>query len=125
MSSPLYDLTGSYSLLLRFDSSTDVSGYNQAKSSVIRGIKTKLLECYPGIQDYIDKILPKKEPVQILKWYNLLYNQSVISMFVYSHEHIEVLVVKNELVFFKQRDGPYIPTLRLLHKCVYPLQNTF
>ena len=35
----------------------------------------------------------------------------------YSHEHIEILVVKNELLFFRQRDGPYLPTLRLLHKC--------
>ena len=36
---------------------------------------------------------------------------------LYSHEHIEILVVKNELLFFRQRDGPYLPTLRLLHKC--------
>lgn len=34
-----------------------------------------------------------------------------------SHEHIEILSVRGELLFFKQRDGPYIPTLRLLHKC--------
>lgn len=27
------------------------------------------------------------------------------------------MVVRNELLFFRQRDGPYIPTLRLLHKC--------
>ncbi|XP_064405080.1 malignant T-cell-amplified sequence 1-like [Halichondria panicea] len=87
----------------KFDSSNDVSGFNQAKSSVVRGIRTKLLDCYPGIQDFISDILPKKEAVQILK----------------CHEHVEILVIKNELLFFKQRDGPYIPTLRLLHK--YPM----
>ncbi len=38
---------------------------------------------------------------------------------IHSHEHVEILVIKNELLFFKQRDGPYIPTLRLLHKCMY------
>ena len=38
---------------------------------------------------------------------------------LYSHEHIEILVVKNELLFFRQRDGPYLPTLRLLHKCEF------
>lgn len=52
----------------RFDSSNDVSGFNQAKSSVVRGIRAKLLDNYPPIADYIDNILPKKEPVQILKW---------------------------------------------------------
>lgn len=36
---------------------------------------------------------------------------------VFSRDHIELIVVKGELVFFKQRDGPYIPTLKLLHKC--------
>ena len=35
----------------------------------------------------------------------------------FSKEHIEILSVKSELVFFRQRDGPWIPTLRLLHKC--------
>jgi len=45
-----------------------VSGFNQAKSSVVRGIRTKLVDCYPSIQPYIDEILPKKEAVQILKW---------------------------------------------------------
>ena len=34
-----------------------------------------------------------------------------------SHDHIELLVKGSELLMFRQRDGPYIPTLRLLHKC--------
>ncbi len=36
---------------------------------------------------------------------------------LFSRDHIELMVVKGEFVFFKQRDGPYIPTLKLLHKC--------
>ena len=35
----------------------------------------------------------------------------------FSREHIEIVALQNDLLFFKQRDGPYIPTLRLLHKC--------
>ncbi len=105
--------------LLRFDSSTDVSGFNQAKSSVVRGIRTKLLDCYPGIQDFIRDILPKKEAVQILKWYFVLCALTPLRTPSHSHEHVEILVIKNELLFFKQRDGPYVPTLRLLHKCTY------
>lgn len=34
-----------------------------------------------------------------------------------SHEHIEILTVNGELLFFRQREGPFFPTLRLLHKC--------
>lgn len=42
---------------------------------------------------------------------------SEVWYFVSSHEHIEILTVNGELLFFRQRDGPFYPTLRLLHKC--------
>ena len=45
-----------------------VTGQNQAKSSVVREIRSKLTENYPSILPYIDDILPKKEPVTIIKW---------------------------------------------------------
>jgi len=35
----------------------------------------------------------------------------------FSHEHIEILTVSEECLFFKQRDGPWFPAIRLLHKC--------
>ena len=53
----------------RFNHSEDVSGYNQAKSSVVRGIRAKIIECYPTLEPYINDILPKKEPVNIMKWF--------------------------------------------------------
>lgn len=35
-----------------------------------------------------------------------------------SQDHLELLCGSaGEPLFFKQRDGPYIPVLRLLHKC--------
>ena len=52
----------------RFDSSENVSGFSQAKSSVIRGIKSKLVDQYPLLADYINDIIPKKEPLNIMKW---------------------------------------------------------
>ena len=52
----------------RFDQSTDVSGSNQAKSSVVRAVRAKLLELYPPLADYMEDIIPKKEAVQIIKW---------------------------------------------------------
>ena len=106
----------------RFTASESVSGSSQAKASVVRGIRAKLSEQYPQLADYIDDIIPKKEPIHILKWYRrantcILRFLIVFELIFCSHDHIEILVRKNELLLFRQRDGPYIPTLRLLHKC--------
>lgn len=38
-----------------------------------------------------------------------------------SHEHIEILSVNQEILFFRQREGDYLPSLRLLHKCKWCL----
>lgn len=78
-----------------------------------------------GENQWLDKIMPKKEPVQIVKWsvgqvyFNNIGNHlaPVICCVCGSRDHIELVVVKGELLFFKQRDGPYLPTLKLLHKC--------
>ena len=55
----------------RFVPSEDVTGSNQAKSSVVRGIRTRLVEQYPPLDSYIDEIIPKKEPVAVLKWFDI------------------------------------------------------
>jgi malignant T-cell-amplified sequence len=46
-----------------------VSGIIQAKSTLIKQIRMKLIEDYPNIEGYIDEILPKKDNVRIVKWY--------------------------------------------------------
>lgn len=36
----------------------------------------------------------------------------------FSHDHIEIMVNSaGELLFFRHREGPWMPTLRLFHKC--------
>ncbi|KAI6177497.1 PUA domain-containing protein [Aphelenchoides bicaudatus] len=81
----------------------DVTGSQQLKSSVQRGIRTKLIEQYPKLNDYIEEILPKKESFKVFK----------------CKDHVELLAGEDGQVhFIKHRDLPYIPTLRLLHK--YP-----
>ena len=45
-----------------------MSSVSQVKSSVQRAIRAQMLESYPGLRDYLDKILPKKEPLKIVKW---------------------------------------------------------
>jgi hypothetical protein len=34
-----------------------------------------------------------------------------------SQDHIQLICVNQEVLFFNQRDGPFYPTLKLLHKC--------
>ncbi|KAJ8916011.1 hypothetical protein NQ315_010879 [Exocentrus adspersus] len=87
----------------KFDEKESVSGVLQLKSSVQKSIRAKLLEAYPYLENYIDNILPKKDPLRIIK----------------CHDHIEIIVNSaGELLFFRQREGQWMPTLKLLHK--YP-----
>lgn len=87
----------------KFDEKESVSGVQQLKSSVQKGIRTKLLDNYPHLENYIDTVLPKKDAFRIVR----------------CHDHIEILVNSSgDQLFFRQRDGLWMPTLRLLHK--YP-----
>ncbi|XP_014204923.1 malignant T-cell-amplified sequence 1 homolog [Copidosoma floridanum] len=94
----------------KFDEKDSVSSVQQLKSSVQKGIRTKLLESYPLLDKYIDQILPKKDNFKLVK----------------CHDHIEIIVNSaGELLFFRQREGNWMPTLKLLHKFPFflPLQQ--
>ncbi|KAI8441077.1 hypothetical protein MSG28_009341 [Choristoneura fumiferana] len=92
-----------YFVLNIFDEKESISGTQQLKSSVQKGIRARLLELYPHLENYIDQVLPKKDTFRIVK----------------CHDHIEIMVNSaGELLFFRHREGPWMPTLRLLHK--YP-----
>ena len=52
----------------RFNEKESVSGVQQLKSSVQKGIRNKLNESYPSLHDYLEKVLPKKDPFKIVKW---------------------------------------------------------
>lgn len=81
----------------------DVGGIVQLKSSVQKNIKNKLVEQYPELSKYVDVILPKKEQLRTVK----------------CPDHVELLVNSTGThLFFKQRDSPYFPTLRIVHQ--YP-----
>uniref|UniRef100_H2YW27 PUA domain-containing protein n=1 Tax=Ciona savignyi TaxID=51511 RepID=H2YW27_CIOSA len=86
----------------KFDENENVSSTNQIKSSVQRQIRATILQQMPKIEPYLQDIWPKKESARVMK----------------CHEHIEILTVGEECLFFKQRDSPWYPTLKLLHK--YP-----
>lgn len=42
---------------------------------------------------------------------------SFSNFFSKSTDYINLVVVNNEILFFQDRDGPYFPSLKLLHKC--------
>lgn len=85
----------------------DIASSTAVKSSVQRGMRQKLLEQYPTLsQDegvLLEQIWPKKQGITLVK---------------FSREHVSFLVNQGEPLFFQHFDGPYLPTLHLLHK--YP-----
>mmetsp|Transcript_85450 Transcript_85450/g.151093 ORF Transcript_85450/g.151093 Transcript_85450/m.151093 type:complete len:181 (+) Transcript_85450:81-623(+) len=80
----------------------DVSGQNQVKSSVQRAIKTKIMEEYPRLEEVFKDIWPKDSSMVIAK----------------CKDHVSLVVVDKVPLFWQERDGPWLPTLRLVHK--YP-----
>lgn len=87
----------------KFDEKESISGITQLKSSVQKGIRAKLLDSMPGIEGYMDNFLPKKDAFKVVK----------------CHDHLELLINSSgRLLFFRSREGPWCPTLKLLHQ--YP-----
>ncbi|XP_022931690.1 uncharacterized protein LOC111437848 [Cucurbita moschata] len=79
-----------------------VSAQNQVKASVQRRIRQSIAEEYPGLEPVLDDLLPNKAPLIVTK----------------CQSHLNLVVVNNVPLFFNIRDGPYMPTLSLLHQ--YP-----
>ena len=100
LAQPVSDAVARTTMFKRFTQEECVSSQSQVKSSVGRAIRTAICDQYPKIEDVIDELLPKKESLVLAKCTN----------------HIQLLVVKNEPIFFQQRDGPWFPTLRLVHR---------
>ncbi|KAI0797801.1 hypothetical protein C8Q75DRAFT_739734 [Abortiporus biennis] len=83
-------------------SHADVSGQTSVKSSVQRSIRTALLSQWKIDPETLEQIWPKKEPIILAK----------------CRDHISIFTLQGEPLFFQHFDGPFYPTLRLLHK--YP-----
>jgi len=101
----------------KFDPSTDVSTSTQVKASVQRGIKSSLITTNPSFDDEaiqtLDALLPKKSPLVQYKVgpHLLLYCRPKIEDEKEDvHESIN-----HEPSLFQFRDGPVLPTLKLVH----------
>jgi len=88
----------------KFSPATDISTHAILKSSVQRTIRASLLNQLNIDAETLEQIWPKKESLVLHK----------------CRDHISLFALKGEPVplFFQHFDGPYYPTLRLLHK--YP-----
>ena len=96
-----YNLTEK--MFKKFDEKESISGITQLKSSVQKGIRNKLLDSMPGLEGFMDNFLPKKDAFKVVK----------------CHDHLELLINSGgQLLFFRSREGPWCPTLKLLHQ--YP-----
>jgi malignant T-cell-amplified sequence len=96
----------------RFDPSADVSTSTQVKASVQRGIKAQIHEAHPALTDaMLDGLIPKKSPL-------VQYKVGPHLMLYCRHVEHEGASASDEPMFFQQRDGPILPTLKLVHK--YP-----
>ncbi|TNN14637.1 Malignant T-cell-amplified sequence 1 [Schistosoma japonicum] len=87
----------------KFDEKEDISCTNNAKNSVVKSLRTRLTDDFFIDKEMVDLILPKKDVVKHIK----------------CHEHVDLYSDSDgEIMFFRQREGPFIPSLKLLHK--YP-----
>ncbi|KZT54589.1 hypothetical protein CALCODRAFT_499654 [Calocera cornea HHB12733] len=92
----------------KFSPKEDIASQTSIKSSVQRHIRASLLKQFPllaqgeGEAQVLEHIWPKKENITLVK----------------CKEHISIFALHGEPLFFQHFDGPFFPTLRLLHK--YP-----
>jgi PUA domain protein len=97
----------------KFDPRNDISTSTPVKSSVQRALKAQLLEGHKGLtEDILEALLPKREHL-------VQYKVGPHLMLYCRHlEHDDGRSPTDEPVLFQHRDGPILPTLKLVHK--YP-----
>jgi PUA domain protein len=91
----------------KFSVKEDISVINTMKSSVYRGIRNTLVEQHAALADVIDEVLPKKAEAMLGK----------------GTKHNQFLIVDNEIRFYCERDGVWMPTLKLVHRCESTLKR--
>jgi PUA domain protein len=85
----------------RFSPDESISTTSQIKNSVQRSIINQIITQYPLLTEAIDELLPKK---------------SILVSKIY--DNIQLIIVNSEVLFYNQDNGPFLPSLRLVHK--YP-----
>jgi PUA domain protein len=100
----------------KFDPSHDVSTSTQVKSSVVRALKTQILDNHPAItEEQLNELLPKKSP---LVQYKVGPHLKLYCRQVQPPADDDERGPSDQPVFFQHRDGPILPCLKLVHQ--YP-----
>jgi PUA domain protein len=90
--------------------SSKISTSTQVKASVQRHLKQEILDANPKIsEEQLEVLLPKKSPL-------VQYKVGPHMMLYCRHIEHESKSPTDEPIFFQHRDGPILPTLRLVHK---------
>ena len=96
---------GPQPIFRKFSPDADISGQSELRSSDARKVRKQLVDDMPLLEPIMEDLMPKKEKITVAKCNG-------------QGEHINLLLnADGEAVFFNQRDGPYAPSLRFLHKC--------
>ena len=74
----------------------------QMKGGVAKKVRSACISTYgPGMSDILDELWPKKGPrIDVMKL----------------PDKVEVVIVDQVPLFYKHRDGPWIPTLKIVHR---------
>ena len=110
-----------------------------------RGLRQKLLETYPGLEPFIEDVMPKKASLEAVKLYSATpctpYLARLYRLFFFppstlhpaiqtpkanrrpsflslSPERVTLYTIDSTPLFFQPIDGPPVPHLRLVHQ--YP-----
>ena len=82
---------------------SDVSSVAPIKSSQARGIRSRIVQQYPALEAALEELIPKKATLKLAKC------KARVTL---------VLGQDGSILFLQDRDGPFIPNIRLLHQ--YP-----
>ena len=86
----------------KFSNEENIKTASPVRSSEQRSIRAQIVQQYPALEEFVDDIFPKKESLIVCK----------------CKDYVQMLVDQSgELIFFQCRSGPFIPTLRFLHRC--------
>ncbi|KAJ1344541.1 hypothetical protein BSLG_000065 [Batrachochytrium salamandrivorans] len=85
-----------------FSVKEDIAGQTKVKNSVQRNFRIKIVEQFPLLEPHIDELIPKKDPVFLVKCL----------------DRVNIISVNDKFLFFNSFDGPFFPSLYILHK--YP-----
>jgi PUA domain protein len=104
----------------KFDPSQDVSTSTQVKASVQRALRAQIRDAHPQLtDDILEELFPKKHPlVQYKVGPHLMLYCRHVEHHNKDEDDDDDRSPTDEPMFFQQRDGPILPTLKMVHQ--YP-----